>query len=66
MSGFFQEADCQGDPLEGDLVTWAEEKWVTEDDVTIAPLARETVRDKRRERRMKMLMMMNIVFVVSL
>jgi len=40
-----QEADCQGDSLEGDLVTWAEEKWVTEDDVTIAPLARETLCD---------------------
>ena len=38
-----QEADCQGDPLEGDILKWEEEKWVAEDDVTIAPLARETV-----------------------
>ena len=38
-----QEADCQGEPLEGDILKWVEEKWVAEDDVTIAPLARETV-----------------------
>ena len=44
-STFSQETDCEEEPLEGDILKWVEEKWVAEDDVTIAPLARETVSD---------------------